>query len=133
MAAEDVDAVRSVYDGWARGDWNTGVDLFAEDLYATTFDADGDEIECHSRAELAGWLRGFLKQWENIRQEAEEIVDCGDRVYAVARQYGTGRASGVELVMPVYNVWVLRGGQVVEFHTTRHEGVARRKAGLNVR
>ena len=94
MAAEDVEVVRRVYDGWARGDWSTGAELFAEDLYATTFDADGDEIECHSRAEMAGWLRGFLEQWDNIRQEAEEIVDCGDRVYAVARPSATGRARG---------------------------------------
>jgi len=133
VAAEDVEKVREVYEHWAHGDWGAGAELFAEDLYATTFDADGDEIECHSRAELADWLRGFLKQWDEIRQEAEEIVDCGDRVYAVARQYGTGRASGVDLAMTVYNVWIFRDGRVVEFHTTRHEGVARAKAGLNAR
>lgn len=131
MAAEDVAKVREIYEHWERGDWSAGAELFAEDLYSTTFDADGDEIECRTREELAAWLRGFLKQWDEIRQELEEIVDCGDRIYAVARQYATGRASGADLAMHVYNVWVFRDGRVAEFHTTRHEGVARRKAGLS--
>jgi hypothetical protein len=35
--------------------------------------------------------------------------------------------------MPIYNAWAFRDGKVVEFYVTRHEGAARRKAGLNVR
>jgi ketosteroid isomerase-like protein len=133
MAADDVEKLREIYDHWARGDWRAGSELFAEDLHATTFDADGDEITLNSREELRTWFRSFLGQWHDFRQEIDELVDCGDRVLVIGRQSATGRASGVRLEMPVFNVWVFRGGKAVEFHTTRHEGVARRKAGFDAR
>lgn len=133
MAAEDLEKVRQVYEGWARGDWSAGRELFSEDLKSTTFDADGDEIALNSREEMVTWLQGFLKQWDHFRQEADELVDCGDRILVIGRQYATGRASGVVLEMPVFTVWVFRDGKIAEFHSSRDEGVARRRAGLNVR
>ena len=133
MAAENLEKVRQVYAGWARGDWSASRELFSEDLKSTTFDADGDEIALNSREEMVTWLRGFLEQWDDFRQEANELVDCGDRILAIGRQYAIGRASGVVLDMPVFTVWVFREGKIVEFHSSRHEGVARRKAGLNAR
>lgn len=133
MAADDVQKVREVYEHWARGEWREKAELFAEDLRSTTFDADGDEITLNSREELASWLRGFLSQWHDFRQEVDQLIDCGDRVLVVGHQSATGRASGVRLEMPVFTVWVFQDGKIVEFHSTRHEGVARRKAGLNAR
>jgi ketosteroid isomerase-like protein len=133
MAADDVAKVREIYEHWARGNWVSGREHFADDLRSTTFDADGDEIHLNSREELETWFRGFLQQWDDFRQDVDELVDCGDRVLVIGHQSATGHVSGVRLEMPVFTVWVFRDGKIVEFHSTRHEGVARRKAGLNVR
>ncbi len=48
-------------------------------------------------------------------------------------QYATGRASGAELSMRMYDVFTFRDGEIVEFHISRDEGVARRLAGFNAR
>jgi ketosteroid isomerase-like protein len=133
MPAAPVETVREIYEHWARGDFRFGAELFAEDLTATTFDADGDEIPLRGRAELAGWMRQFLEQWADFRQEALEITADGDRVLVAGRQFGTGRTSQVELEMPFYTAWVIRDGQVVGFHTSRREEIARRAAGFNAR
>lgn len=133
MAAAPVDTVRTIYEHWSRGDFRYGAELFAEDLVATTFDADGDEIRLHGREAMAGWLREFLAQWTRFRQEPLEMTVEGDCVFVVGRQFATGRTSQVELEMPVYTAWVIRGGRVVELHTSRHEDIARRAAGLNAR
>ena len=134
MAAEDLDSIRRLYEeGWSRGDWSRGVELFADDVLATVFDPDSDEIELHGLAALQEWLRGFLQEWRDVRQEYDELLDLGDRILARGRQIAAGRASGAPAVMPIYFLFVFRDGKVVEFHTTRYEDVANRRAGINVR
>jgi len=120
-------------DGWARGDWSGGVDLFHEDVLVTTFDADGDEIELHGLAALQQWVSSWLEDWRDVRQEYDELLDLGDKCFMIGRQTGTGRVSGATAVMPIFNLFVFRDGKVVEFHTTRYEEVGRRRAGLDVR
>ena len=128
MAAADVEALEELYAHWSRGDWRSGADLFAEDVVSTTFDADGDQIVLHGRQALRDWFRDFLEQWDDFRQDVDELVDLGDRVLARGHQSATGKVSGARLEMPVFNVWRFEGGKVVEFHTTRHEHVARQAA-----
>ena len=130
MPAEDVETVRRIYDHWSRGDWRYGADLFAEDGTFTTFDTSDEEIVCHGRDAFQRWFREFLEQWEDLRQEADELIECpSGRILAIGRQSATGKASGVRIEMPIYNVWALRDGEIVEFFTTRHEDAARRVAG----
>lgn len=130
MPAEDVETVRAIYDHWSRGDWRYGADLFAEDGTFTTFDASGEEIVCHGREAFQRWFREFLEQWEDLRQDADELIECeSGRILAIGRQSAAGRASGVRLGMPIFNVWTFRDGKVVEFFTTRHESTARHVAG----
>ena len=133
MTATNVERVREVYEHWSRGDWRFTADWFGDDAVYTTFDADGEEIVLEGADEMGRWFRGFLEQWRDFRQEMHELIDCGDRVLAVGRQFATGRASGAELDMRVYNVWVFRDGRLAELLVTRHEGAALRKAGINVR
>ena len=131
--AEDLDSIRRLCEGWSRGDWTRGAELFADDVLVTTFDADGDEVELHGLAALQEWLRGFLEHWRDVRHEYDELLDLGDRILARGRQIAEGRASGAPAEMPIYTLFVLRDGKVVEFHTTRYADVADRRAGINVR
>lgn len=131
MAAEDLDSVRRLFEAWSRGDWSPGAELFADDVLVTVFDADGDEIELNGLAALQDWLRGFLREWRDVRQEYDELLDLGDRILSRGRQIAEGRASGARAVMPIYFLFVFREGKVVEFSSTRHEDVAGRRAGLN--
>lgn len=132
--AEGLERLRHTYEDWACGDFSGGAEMFADDVLVTTFDADGDEIELRGLAEFQRWFREFLEQWQRFRIEAVDLTVHGDRVFVTAMQHATGLTSGAELAMPVYAAWVFNEhGRVVEFHTTRHEEVARRKAALDAR
>ena len=132
MAAEDLDSVRRLFDeGWSQGDWSRGIEMFADDVKVTVFDPDGDEIELKGLAELQAWLRGFLREWREVREEYDELLDLGDRILSRGRQIASGRTSGAPAVMPIYFMFVFREGKVVEFSTTRHADVADRRAGIN--
>jgi len=133
MGAQDLDRIRALFEGWSRGDWSGGTELFADNVVVTTFDADGDEIALDGLAALQAWHRSFLQQWHDLRQDCDELLDLGDRILSIGRQTATGRASGVSVEIRIYNVFVFDDGRVVEFHVTRHEDVARRRAGLNAR
>lgn len=131
MAEAEIERLREIYEHWSRGDFRVGEDMFAKDVLTTTFDADGDDIVLHGLGPFQRWFRSFLEQWDAYRIEGIEFTDHGDRIFVISDQYATGKASGVELKMPVYAVWVFRDGEVVEFHTTRHETAALAK--LNAR
>lgn len=133
MAAEDLDSVRRLFEAWSRGDWSPGVEMFADDVQVTVFDADSDEVELEGLAALQDWLRGFLSQWRDVRQEYDELLDLGDRILSRGRQTAEGRSSGARAVMPIYFLFVFRDGKVVEFSSTRYADVADRRAGINVR
>lgn len=130
--ASNVERVREIHERWAQGDWTAGRDLFDEDVEFTTFDVQ-DEVVLHGLTEFARWFRDFLGHWRDLRQETDELIDCGDRILARGRQSAMSRASDARVEMPIYNVWVFEEGKLVEFMATRDEGVARRKAGLNAR
>jgi ketosteroid isomerase-like protein len=53
--------------------------------------------------------------WDNFRFEVLELVDAGDQVVAEITVSGTGRGSGVNTEMRIFNIWTLRRGKVVRF------------------
>lgn len=134
MPERDLEVVREIYAHWARGDWRYGTHLWADDVVVTTFDADGDEIVLHGLQDFRSWFRSFLQHWDDLRQDVDELIEHDGRILAIGSQSATGKTSGVRLEMPIYNVWRLdERGRIVEFHTTRHEEMARRAAGLDAR
>jgi uncharacterized protein len=59
-------------------------------------------------------LAGVVEDvWEDFRFEVHDLVDGGDRVVAEITISGTGRGSGVEAEMRIFNVWTLRDGKVI--------------------
>jgi ketosteroid isomerase-like protein len=75
------------------------------------------------------WL-DWLEPWETYRAEIETLVDAGDKVLVLSRDFGrrTGMASEVELLASA--VWTVRDERVAraEFFTDRAAAYA--AAGL---
>jgi ketosteroid isomerase-like protein len=51
--------------------------------------------------------------WDDFRVEVHDLVDVGDRVVAEITISGTGRGSGVEAEMRIFNIWTLRDGKAI--------------------
>jgi hypothetical protein len=85
---------------------------------------------------LAGVYRGpegvkqFFREWveafEDYRAESGEFIDAGENVIVAVRHRARGRASGVEVDMPSFQVWTLRDGKVV-----RYRGFSDREAAVD--
>src|SRR5262245_6245590 len=124
MSRENMEIVRAVHDGWARGDVGIGADLIAPDFEWHQF-AEAVEPGTRRGAEVGTALRTMFDVYENLRVEPVEFIDAGDKIVVIGRAHATARGSGMPLDMPFALVWTLRDGRLVrnEFFTDRNEAL----------
>jgi ketosteroid isomerase-like protein len=77
----------------------------------------------------ACWL-DWLAPWASYRTEIEELIDVGDRVVVVGRDYARRERGAPEVRLTFAGVWTLRDRRLIraEFYADRAEGLA--AAGL---
>ena len=129
MSRENVELVRTVLGGWARGDFRAGSDLLAED-FEWKQRPDAVEPGSHRGESVGAALRQLFDVWENYRIEAEEYIDAGDRIVVVGRARGSARGSGLELDQSVFFLWTARNGKLASIETFRDRGEALEAVGL---
>jgi ketosteroid isomerase-like protein len=100
------------------------------------------EVEFHSlRAQLEGrpyvghegarkMFADFDEDWDYLRLEVDELRDSEEAVVATGRLLSRGRASRVDLDVPVAFIWRFRDGKVVYGKVFSEEAAALRAAGL---
>jgi ketosteroid isomerase-like protein len=77
----------------------------------------------------AAWSE-WLAPWETYRTEIEDVLDQGDDVVVLTRDYGRRPGMDVEIMVKGVAIWTVRDGRVarVTFYADRAEGLA--AAGL---
>ena len=77
----------------------------------------------------AAWSE-WLAPWETYRTEVEDVIDQGDEVVVLTRDYGRRPGMDVEIMVQGVAIWTVRDGLVarVIFFADRAEGLA--AAGL---
>jgi ketosteroid isomerase-like protein len=75
-------------------------------------------------------LADFDEDWTFVRMEATDFREAGDRVVMLGRLHARGRASGVDLDVPIGVVWTLRDGKVVGARTFSEQVDALQAAGF---
>ena len=68
--------------------------------------------------------------WDEHRIEPQEVIDAGDRVVVLQREYQRSR-SGVELVIDTASILDLRGGRIVRMQGYMDRAAALEAAGLS--
>ncbi len=131
MSAADVEVIREMLDAFNREDYDRSTAL------------RHDQIELHQAAEIpdsdtyigkdqflrgmARWLSGFERGFQYL---PEELIDCGDRVFARVMLRGRGRESGVELEQPTFHIYEVRDDEISRIQVFFKEDEARSAAGL---
>ena len=103
MSQENLDLVRAVHEGWARGDFSVGADRLALDFEWHQF-PQAVEPGTRRGEEVGGALRKIFDVYEDVRVEAAEFVDAGDKVVVIGRTRGRpkGAACSWTLLSPWY-------------------------------
>jgi ketosteroid isomerase-like protein len=131
MSQENVEIVRKGYEAFERGDIQAVLDLMDSEI-ESRIDPDTPDWEPHyGRDGFVSFLQAWLEPWETYRIEIDELIDVGERVLAVCREFGRRKDSGFEVEQPAYHVWTLKGGRAVRFDASYKRSYALDAVGLS--
>lgn len=70
--------------------------------------------------------RDWLAPWANYRTEIEDLIDVGEHVVVLVRDYGRREPGAPEVVMMAATIWTVRDEKIVraEFYADRTEALA---------
>jgi uncharacterized protein len=112
------DAIRGLYDAFARGDVPAVLGMFSPDLVwneaENSLYADRNPY-VGPQAVLEGVFMRIGMEWNGYSVGAEEIIGSGETVIAQGRYRGTYKATGAVVNAQFLHVWKLRDGLVVSF------------------
>jgi ketosteroid isomerase-like protein len=136
MSEENVEIVRRLYRAWERGDFWAHPEAFAPDVRSARVmspEAEGAGLsgEWQGTDGLIENTRLWLSAWNDLRVQAQEFLEAGDRVVVFTRQTATAKASGIPLDREFADVWELRNGKVVDVRFYWRREDALEAAGLS--
>ena len=128
MSSENVETIRSLYDGWLRGDM--GIDkLDPEITMIESKTIPGAPSACGIDA-VRRYIESFAKYWSEIRFEPQEYIDAGDQVVVIARLIGRGRSSGAAVERTWAYAWTLRANKALRMEAYDNRAEALKAVGL---
>jgi len=70
--------------------------------------------------------RDWLAPWASYRTEIDKLIDAGESVVAIVRDYGRREQSGAEVEMRAAAAYTVQGGRIAraEFYANRAEALA---------
>ena len=138
MSHENVEFIRNLFSAGASMDKQALLDALPE-LIPQVADPDVEWIEDPTRVDsrtyrghdgvLASWKQ-WLDEWDEYGFEIERLVDCGEEVFVVARESGSGAASGATVSSHIYLVVTVREQKIRRWREFYDESAARNAAGL---
>jgi ketosteroid isomerase-like protein len=111
MSQENVELIRSLYDGWLRGE--LGLDKLDREISMVESPTLPGAVSASGIEAVERYLRSFAKHWEQISFQPLEFIEAGGQVVVVARLTGSGKKSGLEVTRTRAYVWTLRGGKAL--------------------
>jgi ketosteroid isomerase-like protein len=131
MSEENVEALRRVYDEWARGNMRAGLELLDPHIVYINRPGLFETGTCYGLEEMQRWMRDFLKQWDGYEAHATEFIPAGDSVVVAFRQVAAGAGSGVAGEMETFAVWTFRGDKAIRLEKMSDRREALEAAGLS--
>jgi ketosteroid isomerase-like protein len=130
MSQENVEIVRRVYEGWARGDFSEGNVFHSEVEFEMTDWPEGSSSR--GLDEMRRAWQETLSAWEDFRAEPDDFIEAGENVVVVLnRVLARGRGSGVDVRADTATVWTLDGGKVIRLALYWDAAKALEAAGLS--
>ena len=112
MSQENVEIALAAAEAWNRGDREALMVLWDEEaeFYPLRAQLESDSYRGHDGLER--FLREMAEDFENVRFEIDEARDAGEQVVGIGRFRARGRASGVDLNVPLGVLTRVRQGKI---------------------
>jgi ketosteroid isomerase-like protein len=115
MSEENLKKVREAAAAFNRGDLDTWVAYFADDIdYRAVEGAPDDHGPIHGVDAMRAYAQDWQDTFDDFTSEPVELVDAGeDNVIAITRVSGRAKLSGVETDLTYAALYTFRDGMVV--------------------
>jgi ketosteroid isomerase-like protein len=110
----------------------TGLDPGIEYHTSEAWRFDFDPLYHGHDGYLKVW-RGLLESFDDVRLDAEELLDLGHRVLVTIKLSGHGAGSGVSTSQSQFQVFTMRRGLVIRQHDFQDPAEALEAVGLSER
>jgi ketosteroid isomerase-like protein len=120
----DVETLRRGYEALNRGDLSLVLALLDEDIEWHEPAPSPEAGSYRGRDSFERFLRGWRDSFDDFRVEPEQVAQRGDRLIAIVKQTGRGRASGVVVEVRLAHVWTVRDGRAVRWEAVGDPGEA---------
>jgi ketosteroid isomerase-like protein len=123
---DGVELVRAIIEALNRGDLDEMLGLMHPDFEWRPLEASPVARAYRGHDQVRRYVEDWVGTFESLRLELEDPAQVADRVVAVVRGHGRGRASGVQLESRFCQVWTVRARKAVamEEHATREQALA---------
>ena len=130
MSQENLEIALTAVDAWNRGDREAWLDLWDEkaEFYPLRAQLEGESYSGHDG--LTRFLAEMTQDFEEVRFEIDETRDAGEQVVGIGRFRARGRASGVDLNVPLGVLTRMRRGKIVYTRLFSEPADALEAAGL---
>jgi ketosteroid isomerase-like protein len=131
MSQENVDTALAAVDAWNRGDREAWLGLWDEDAEFYPLRAQLEGQSYRGREGLDRFLSEMAEEWEDVRFEIDETRDAGEQVVGIGRFRARGRASGVDLNVPLGVLTRVRRKRIIYTRFFSEPSDALEAAGLS--
>ena len=130
MSQENVELVRRVYEGWARGNFSD-TDAFDPEIEFEMVDWP-HQTRVKGIQQMSDTWRSTLGAFDAFRAVPLEYLDCGNNVLVINQIEASGKESGAEVSAETATVWTVEDGRVVRLALYWDMDKAREEAGPTV-
>jgi ketosteroid isomerase-like protein len=127
VSPKSSDVVRRHFEAFESGDVDASAEFWHPDIEWRAVEGAADDVgSMRGHDALRRYYQDWIDTLDELRAEVEDVLfEADDRVVAVVRSSGRGRASGVHAEGRYYVACVVRGGQIVagREYGTREEAV----------
>jgi len=130
MSQENVELVSAFFDAYNARDIEAVDRLLEPAAEITTIAARAGLPARWGRGETRRYFKELDESWADLRVEVADYRDLGDRVIALGRMRGTGKASHAEIVHEFATVFVVRNSRFARVDSYNDPKAALEAAGL---
>ena len=131
MSQENVEMFRRAQEAYNEGDWDAALATMDPNVVVDSTRAGPDGEIYRGYEGVKRFWRMLRDVFGSLRNEPEEIIDNGDRLFTRIHQRSTGRASGAMTEDVIYQIITIDKGRAIRLEFIRDRAEALEAAGLS--
>ncbi|HXF00912.1 MAG TPA: nuclear transport factor 2 family protein [Solirubrobacterales bacterium] len=131
MSQENVEVIRSIYEGFNRSDWDAVFRDLPPDFELTTPTRGLDPGRFRGREEGQAYWEDFFAPYKAVTVEPGEIFESGDQVVVFVGARLRPKGSTAEMEVRIGHLWTFQDGTAVSLRLFPEHEKALEAAGLS--